>query len=91
MYGETRAFVQHVIFDGDGALDTLLTSSETFVNGRLAEFYGIEGVTGDDFVRVDLPEDRALGILGHGSLTANSTDSTNCPSNWLPAKTCAAA
>ena len=68
MLDETEAFIDDFVWGDDPTLDTLMTASHTFVNGRLADFYGIEGVTGSDFVRVDLPAERARGVLGHGSL-----------------------
>ena len=47
----------------------LLTADYTFLNERLAEHYGIPGVTGSHFRRVALPADgNRRGILGHGSI-----------------------
>lgn len=36
-----KAFVEHVLFDGDARLATLLTSNQVFVNQRLAPFFGV--------------------------------------------------
>ena len=80
MLAETEAFVEHVIWEDGASLDTLLDAPYTFVNERLAEFYGIEGVTGDAFVQVDTEGVRPNGILGHGSLlAAHATPSTSSP------------
>ncbi|MCH7564179.1 MAG: hypothetical protein IH968_10185 [Gemmatimonadetes bacterium] len=38
---------------------------------RLARDYGIPGVPGDAFRRVDRPGDQRQGVLGHGSALAN--------------------
>jgi hypothetical protein len=70
MRGETRAFVEHVLFEGDGRLHTLFTAPYTFADARLAELYGIEGVTGDAFVQVDTDPGERAGLLTHASLLA---------------------
>ena len=46
----------------------LLTADYTFVNEQLAEHYGIPGVTGPAFQRVDLIDENRRGLLGHGSI-----------------------
>jgi hypothetical protein len=52
-----------------GAQDfrSVFNSSKTFVNGELVQLYGIQGVTGTQFVQVDLPAPRR-GLLGNASL-----------------------
>ncbi len=68
MLRETGLFVDAVIRDDRGILE-LLTADYTFLNERLAEHYGIPGVTGSHFRRVALPADNPRrGILGHGSI-----------------------
>lgn len=47
---------------------TLLDSSETFVNERLAKHYGIEGIDGDAFRRVSVRDAGRAGILTHASV-----------------------
>jgi hypothetical protein len=58
----------------DRSLLTLLDARYTFVNGPLAEHYGITGVSGESFRRVELkPDDPRGGLLGMASiLTLNS-------------------
>lgn len=57
------------IFSDDRPLTDLLTARHTFVNRRLARFYGLENVEfkekdkEDEFVRVELTGDRRIGIL----------------------------
>ena len=68
MLRETELFVDRIVRDDRGMVE-LLTADYTFLNERLAEHYGIPGVTGSHFRRVDLPADgRRRGILGHGSI-----------------------
>ena len=74
MRGETIAYLRHLI-DGNHSVDKLLQSEFTMLNGRLARHYGIEGVTGETFRRVELAEQHHRGgLLGQaGFLLANST------------------
>jgi len=52
---------------GTSVLD-LLTARHTFVNERLARHYGIEGVRGDQFRRVELEDPNRAGLFGKGSV-----------------------
>jgi hypothetical protein len=55
----------------------LIDSDFTFLNSRLARFYQIDGVAGDELQRVALkPEHHRGGVLSHGAVlkvTANGT------------------
>jgi hypothetical protein len=54
-----------------GSLSKLLKSDEIHVNGLLANYYGIEGVSGDDFRKVQLPKDSPRGgLLGMAAILA---------------------
>lgn len=60
----------------------LLTADYTFVNERLALHYGIPGIRGERFRRVELGEEFAMrrGILGNGSmLTVSSQPGRTSP------------
>ena len=46
---ETEHFLDYVIWDGAGDFGTIMTAPFTFMNGPLAKFYGVAGVTGDAF------------------------------------------
>jgi hypothetical protein len=46
----------------------LLDAKFTFLNQRLAEFYGVPGIYGPQFRRVELTDPNRGGILGQGSL-----------------------
>ena len=53
------------------------TPNYTFLNERLARFYGIPGVTGPEFRRVDMSgTERGGGILAHASVLTVSSYST---------------
>ncbi len=74
MRRETELLFETVIRENLSVLD-LLRADFTFVNERLASHYGMEGVTGADFQRVDLPDNRR-GVLTQASvllLTSNPT------------------
>ena len=65
------------IWRNDLPVTTLLDAKHTFVNDRLATHYGLNGVTGAEFRKVDLTGTERLGILSHGSvLTITSRPAT---------------
>jgi hypothetical protein len=70
LHREAQALIDQVIWKGDGKVSTLLTAPYTFVNGPLAQFYGIKGVTGDAFQQVMLPADQRSGLLTTAGLLA---------------------
>lgn len=67
MERETELLFHTVVQEDRSVLD-LLSADYTFVNEQLAAHYGIQGVTGDDFVRVTLDDENRRGLLGHGSI-----------------------
>lgn len=77
---ETELFFGSIVRE-DRSLFDLLTARYTYLNEDLAKFYGIEGVTGPEFRRVDLKEDsHRLGLLTHGSvLTLTSYPNRTSP------------
>ncbi|HWA23612.1 MAG TPA: DUF1592 domain-containing protein, partial [Caulobacterales bacterium] len=65
---ETTLFVDDQLRGNQGVVD-LLRARYTFLNERLARHYGIAGVFGTRFRRVDLPADSPRGgLLGQGAL-----------------------
>ncbi|MGI9474309.1 MAG: DUF1592 domain-containing protein, partial [Rubripirellula sp.] len=59
----------------EGHLGKLLKSDHVFVNGLLANYYGMDGVTGDQFQQVSLPEDSPRGgLLGMAAIHAMGSD-----------------
>ena len=49
-----RAFIDDVVWNGDGTLDALFGAPYTFVNATLAQYYGLPAPGGTGFVKVDL-------------------------------------
>lgn len=67
MKTETRMFFDHMVRN-DRPLSEFLNARYTFLNERLAQFYGIEGVKGPEFRKVDLATDERGGLLGQASI-----------------------
>src|SRR5690606_21711497 len=67
---ETELFFASIVREDASALD-LLTASYTFMNERVAKHYGVPGIKGAHFRRVEWPADEPRrGLLGHGSILA---------------------
>ncbi len=64
---ETELFLEHLIREDRSVLD-LIDADYTFVNQRLAAFYGIDGVEGGYFRRVSLEGTNRGGVLTQGSV-----------------------
>jgi len=64
---ETELFVADIMREDRSVVD-LLSANFTFLNERLARYYGISGVRGDEFRYVDLTDNRRGGLLGQGSI-----------------------
>jgi len=75
MITETKLLVQELIRQ-DAKITDLLSSEFTFVNQRLAGYYGITGIEGESFVKVLTSKTGRVGLLTHASiltLTSNPT------------------
>lgn len=76
MVGETEAFVDEML-RSDLGVSTLIDSDFAMLNRRLAEFYDIPGVSGEEFRKVSLPPNSHRGgIMTQASIlkiTANGT------------------
>jgi hypothetical protein len=73
---ETELFFDSVLREDRSVLD-LLRADYTFLNERLAKHYGIPGVYGSRFRRVDLDEDSERGgLLRHGSILSVTSYAT---------------
>lgn len=71
LHEETRRTVEATLFQGDGKLKTLLTAPFSFLNAKLAAFYGLSGPSGDAFEKVTLDAtSQRLGILTQGGILA---------------------
>ncbi|MEE3151610.1 MAG: DUF1592 domain-containing protein [Acidobacteriota bacterium] len=73
MHRETELLFAHLVAEDRNILE-LLTADYTFANERLARHYGIPGVTGSEFRRVNYPDNRRRGVLGHGSILTMTSE-----------------
>ena len=64
---ETELFFYDLVRNDRSVLE-LYTADYTFVNERLAKHYGIQGVAGEEFRRVQYPDATRRGLLGHASV-----------------------
>jgi len=74
MRKETEQFFAHIMREDRSLLD-FLEADYTFVNERLSKHYGLEGVSGDEFRRVELKGRPRVGVLTQASiltLTSNA-------------------
>ncbi len=79
MKKESQTFFDHILRDNRSILE-FLNADYTFVNDKLANYYGIKGVKGDKFQKVSLQGTPRGGILTHGSiLTLTSTQTRTSP------------
>ena len=69
---EIGLFVDSIFREDRSVLD-LLQANHTFVNETLAWRYGIDGVRGNHFRRVDLEDSKRWGLLGKGALLLASS------------------
>jgi mono/diheme cytochrome c family protein len=72
MRTETRLFFDAVLRE-NRPLSDFIDAKYTFLNARLAKHYGIAGVEGPDFRRVELTTDQRSGVLTHGSILTVSS------------------
>ncbi|MBI2689448.1 MAG: DUF1592 domain-containing protein [Acidobacteria bacterium] len=79
MRTETRMLFEYILRE-NRPLTEFLTARYTFLNEMLAKHYGIEGVSGPDFRRVELNTPQRGGILSHASvLTVSSYPTRTSP------------
>jgi hypothetical protein len=64
MKTETTLFFEHILKE-NRSIAEFLDSDDTFLNERLAKFYGIDGVAGPEFRRVPLETEQRGGVLGN--------------------------
>jgi len=70
---EIQTFVEQVILEGDGSLESLLTANYSFMNEELAGFYGddvLDSVSGSEFRQVQVDPERRAGFLTSAGLMA---------------------
>jgi len=69
---ETRMFFDNMLRQ-NRPIGEFLNARYTYLNEFLAKYYGIDGVKGPDFRRVDLQTEERGGILSQGSVLAVSS------------------
>ncbi len=67
MKTETIMFFNNLVKQNRSLLE-LYSANYSFLNERLARHYGISGVAGDEFRKVQYPDNSRRGILGQGSI-----------------------
>jgi len=67
MVRETELFFSSIVREDRSVLD-LYRADYTYLNQTLAEHYGIRGVTGPEFRRVNYPDQTRRGLFGHASV-----------------------
>jgi hypothetical protein len=75
---ETELFFESIVKEDRSVVD-LMTASYTFLNERVAKHYGVPGVYGPHFRRVELTDEARWGLLGKGSvlMVSSHTDRTS--------------
>jgi hypothetical protein len=75
MQRETEMFLQNLLTTDGNILD-LLNGKYSFLNEELARYYGIAGVVGPEFRKVDLTGTSRGGVLTQGSVLTTSSYAT---------------
>jgi hypothetical protein len=79
LYRETVEYFYYVLTERKNMLD-LISSNYTFVNKELADYYGIEDFSGNEFQQVVLTDSSRGGVLGMaGVLTTTSLPTRTSP------------
>ncbi len=79
MRRETEMLFETIVRE-DRSIIEFLSADYTYVNQRLAEHYGIEGISGEEFRRVSVNLDQRGGLLGQASiLTVTSNPTRTSP------------
>ncbi|MEO5600180.1 MAG: DUF1592 domain-containing protein [Cyclobacteriaceae bacterium] len=75
LYRETVEYFYYVLTESKNMME-LINSNYTFLTKDLADYYGIEGVSGKDFQKTQLKDSTRGGVLGMGSVLATSSFAT---------------
>jgi hypothetical protein len=82
MVKETETFAVNLTLQANATYTALMTSPSTFVNERLADLYGLSGITGDDLQPVSLDPSQRAGLLTQPALQVLGSFATrNSPSH----------
>jgi hypothetical protein len=72
LYRETVEYFYYVLTKSKKMLE-LINSNYTFLNKELADYYGIDGVTHEDWQKVILSDSSRGGVLGMGSVLSTTS------------------
>lgn len=72
MQRETIEFFTHLVRD-DRSVGDIIGGDYSFLNERLAKFYGVPGITGGDFREVKLAQQHRGGLLGMGAILTKTS------------------
>lgn len=75
LYRETIEYFYHVLTESKNLMD-LINSNYTFLTKDLADYYGIPGVSGNEFRKVTLSDSVRGGVLGMGSVLSTTSFAT---------------
>jgi hypothetical protein len=79
MFKETQQLFRSILRE-DASIVDLIAADYSFVDERLARHYGIPGIRGSHFRKVQLPTTARRGLLGHASiLTITSAPNRTSP------------
>ena len=87
MYEETVRFFEDM-FRNDGSILGMIDADHTFLNETLAELYGIEGISGSDWRRVEgVRAQRRGGVLAMATILASQSGASRTSpilrGNWI--------
>lgn len=75
MKRESQIFFEHILKENRSVIE-FLNADYSFMDRKLASFYGIEGVKSDKFEKVSLQGTPRGGILTHGSILTLTSEQT---------------
>ena len=75
LYRETIEYFYYVLTESKNLMD-LINSNYTFLSEDLANYYGIPGVEGERFRKVNLQDSTRGGVLGMGSVLTTTSFAT---------------
>jgi hypothetical protein len=76
---ESQMLFESIVREDRSVLD-IIDADYTFMNERLAEHYGVDGIYGTQFRRVAIEDPERRGVLAHGSfLTLTSVSTRTSP------------
>jgi len=75
MKKESQAFFDHILRENRSVIE-FINADYSFMDSKLAKYYGIEGVKGDKFQKVSLQGTPRGGILTQGSILTLTSEQT---------------